>query len=276
MLDALPVSPETIRRFSMWTLVLVLLALAIAIAAALRLPQMVGIELGERIGSAGFAVKRVEIKGLNRMERLPIYAVALDQSSMAMPLVDLEAVRQKLLRFGWVAEARVSRRLPDTLVVDIVERQPIAIWQHNRQLSLIDATGVVLEPVKLEAMPDLPLVIGPAANRQAGALNRLLSVAPELRPIMEGATWVGGRRWDLRFQSGETLVLPEGQEAAQKALVQFGRMDKVTQLLGRGLVRFDMRIPGKFIVRISREPGSTVPVLAAEPAAPAVDISKTI
>jgi cell division protein FtsQ len=35
------------------------------------------------------------------------------------------------------------------------------------------------------------------------------------------------------------------------------------QLLGRGLVRFDMRIPGKFIVRVSKEPGSTVPDLEA-------------
>ena len=67
------------------------------------------------------------------MERLPVYAVALDQDSMAMPLVDLEDTRARLLRFGWVKEARVSRRLPDTLVVDIVERQPAAIWQHNQQ-----------------------------------------------------------------------------------------------------------------------------------------------
>jgi cell division protein FtsQ len=35
--------------------------------------------------------------------------------------------------------------------------------------------------------------------------------------------------------------------------------------LGRGLVRFDMRVPGKFIVRVSREPGSTVPVVAPQP-----------
>ena len=39
-------------------------------------------------------------------------------------------------------------------------------------------------------------------------------------------------------------------------------MDKAAQLLGRGLARFDMRIPGKFIVRLSRVPGTTVPTLA--------------
>ena len=262
MLDALPMAEETIRRVGLWILLGMAIALGLAVAAAMGVPRMIGTSIGEAVGEAGFAVKRVEIKGLDRMERLPVYAVALDQNSMAMPLVDLDGTRERLLRFGWVEEARVSRRLPDTLVVDIVERVPAAIWQHNQQLSLIDREGVVLEAVKLDAMPDLPLVIGPAANHHAQQLTALFDAAPQLRPMLAGATWIGGRRWDIRFQSGEVLALPEGEEAAKKALVHFGRMDKAAQLLGRGLARFDMRIPGKFIVRLSRVPGTTVPTLA--------------
>ena len=277
MLDSLPLPAETVRRVSGWIFLIVLVALALAVAAALRVPQMIGTSIGEAVGEAGFSVKRVEIKGLNRMQRLPVYSVALDQNSMAMPLVDLEGTRERLLRFGWVEDARVYRRLPDTLVVDIVERQPAAIWQHNQQLTLIDRDGIVLEAVKLDAMPDLPLVIGPGANRRSGELGRLLAAAPEIKPMMEGATWIGGRRWDLRFQSGEVLALPEGQGAAQKALVKFARMDKMTQLLGRGFARFDMRVPGKFIVRVSREPGSTVPDIEANvPTGAPVDARKTI
>jgi cell division protein FtsQ len=256
--EALPLPAETVRKVSMWIFAGMMLALLLAVLTAFQVPQMAGVAAGEAVGEAGFAVKRVEIKGLNRMQRLPIYAAALDQQSMAMPLVDLDATRERLLRFGWVEEARVSRRLPDTLVVDIVERRPAAIWQHNQELTLIDRTGVPLEPVKLEAMPDLPLVIGPAANLKATALNELVASAPHLKPQLAGASWVGGRRWDLRFQSGEVLALPEGQETAEKALVQFARMDKMTQLLGRGLVRFDMRIPGKFIVRVSSQPGTII------------------
>ena len=277
LLEGLPVGADTIRRICAWILMGMLLALALALASVFQVPQLIGTAAGEAVGQAGFAVKQVEIKGLNRMARLPVYNVAYDQNSMAMPLVDLEGTRERLLRFGWVEDARVYRRLPDTLVVDIIERTPSAIWQHKQQLSLIDRTGVVLEPVKLDQMPDLPLVIGPAANRHATGLDRLLAGTPELKPIIEGATWVGGRRWDLRFQSGEVLALPEGQDAAQKALAKFARMDKSVQLLGRGLVRFDMRIPGKFIVRVSKEPGSTVPDIEAQPpASPPVDGVKTI
>jgi cell division protein FtsQ len=266
---------ELVRRASAWIFVAMLVALAVAALAVLRVPQMVAGTFGEAAGEAGFSLKHVEIKGATHVPQIEIYNIAFDQGSSAMPLVDLEATRQRLLRFGWVRDARVSRRLPDTLVVDIVERRPAAIWQNEGQLALIDTDGIVLAPVRLEAMPDLPLVIGPSANRHAGDLSALIGAAPRLRPLMAGASWIGGRRWDLRFHSGEVLALPEGDEEARRALARFAQMDQAKQLLGKGFVRFDMRVPGKFVIRISNEPGSSVPSIVPEappqaaPAAPA-------
>ena len=278
--------PEAVRRISWFILIGMLAALVIALLAAFRVPQMIGTSVGEAIGEAGFSMKRVEIKGARKVPQLQIYNIAFDQPTAAMPLIDLEATRERLLRFGWVREARVSRRFPDTLVVDIVERKPAAVWQHNQRLALIDADGVVLEQVRMDAMPDLPILVGPAANLHASELARLVDGIPKLQPMMAGASWVGGRRWDIRFQTGETLALPEGEAAAAKALATFARMDQATQLLGRGFVRFDMRVPGKFIVRVSREPGSSVPAIAPEappkdnaseaPGTPGIDPAQTI
>lgn len=259
MMEALPLPAETVRRVSSWLLGAMLLAFVLAVLVAFRVPQMAGIALGETVGKAGFTVRRIEPKGLNRLPAMEVYAVAQSQLGRAMPLVELEETRARLLQFGWVMDARVSRRFPDTLLVDIVERQPAAIWQHNQRLSLIDRQGVVLQPVDLADMPDLPLVIGPAANRHATDLERLLKSAPELKELLAGATWVGGRRWDLRFHSGETLALPEGGEPAGEALARFAAMDRKSQLLGRGFARFDLRVPGKMFVRVSRQPGSIVP-----------------
>src|SRR5687767_8211046 len=64
--------PDAVRRLSWLVFILVMLALGVALLAAFRVPQMVGMSLGEAIGEAGFAVRRVEIKGLDRMERLPV------------------------------------------------------------------------------------------------------------------------------------------------------------------------------------------------------------
>jgi cell division protein FtsQ len=249
----LPMQETTIRRTGGWMVIAALATPVIGASMMLRLPQMIGWQMGEGVGRLGFTVERVEIQGIDQMERLPVYAVALDQPSMAMPNVDIAAIRERVEAFSWVQEARVTRRLPDTLVVSITERTPTAIWQHDQQLYLVDGEGEVLEEVVLDAMPDLPLIIGPAANHQIANFEALMDRAPALRPMLSGATWVGNRRWDLRFQTGETLALPEGEEDAGRALLSFARMDSQNGLLGEGFRRFDMRVPDRFVVRVARD-----------------------
>jgi cell division protein FtsQ len=279
LLEQAGISPDAVRLVLKWVLLALLAIAAVTAILVLRVPQMIGNAAGQAAGNAGFSVARYEIRGVERMDRRRVDAVVSNELRKAMPLVDLTSLRQQLLGFGWVQDARVSRRLPDTLVIDIVERRPAALWQHEQRLMLIDASGVVLDHVRLEAMPDLPLLIGPDANRQTASLGRLLDRSGHLRPQLAGATWIGGRRWDLRFQTGEILALPEGEERAQNAVAEFARRDQQAQLLGRGFVRFDMRIAGQMIVRVSREPGSIVPAIAPEaPPSPgqAEDLANTI
>jgi cell division protein FtsQ len=132
------------------------------------------------------------------------------------------------------------------------------------RLALIDGDGVVIDRVPVTRMPDLPLLIGPGANRRNRELNALLDVAPTLKPQLVSATWVGGRRWDLNLQTGEVIALPEGQEEARRALAKFADLDKSTGLLGRGLLRFDLRLPGKMIVRLPQAPGDEPPAATTQ------------
>lgn len=258
-----PFKAETIERAMTVLTILVISGTVLAASVYAGIPQFVGSEMGQVAGRAGFKVKRVEVQGLNRMDSLTVYAVALDQQSIAMPLVDLDKVRGQLLQYGWIEDARISRRWPDTLVVDIVERKPAAVWQNNQKLVLIDGTGVVLEMVDPRAMPSLPLVIGPNANQQIERLYALLDTVPALKPSFAGATWVGNRRWDVRFETGEVLALPEGEDIAANALRRFAQIDGTERLLGRGFVRFDMRDPTKFVVRLKRNNGTVQePVVA--------------
>jgi cell division protein FtsQ len=255
----LPVDQARANRWAGIAFGLFLAVIAAVVLVALDIPHRAMVSVGEAIGRAGFTVKRVEVVGMHHMDSAPVYRIALDQQSMAMPLVDVASVRQQLLRFGWVKDARVSRRLPDTLVVDIVERQPAALWQDRDKLALIDSQGVVIDRVPVTQMPDLPLLIGPGANLHERELNSLLDAAPTLRPQLVSASWVGGRRWDLNLQTGETIALPEGQADAKSALAKFADLDKSTGLLGRGLLRFDLRLPGKMIVRLPHAAGDAAP-----------------
>lgn len=260
----LPVSEARANKLAGFAFAAFLFAIGIVALIALDIPSKAATSAGAAIGRAGFAVGGYQIVGLRNMDRAKIDAVVSDElqraaarSSAEKPaqlLVDVSAIRNRLLQYGWVQDARVSRRLPDTLVIDIVERRPAALWQDKQQLALIDANGVVLDRVPITQMPDLPLLIGPGANRRNDELARLMETVPTLKPQLASATWVGQRRWDLQFQSGETLALPEGEAPARKALAKFAEMDKSSGLLGRGLVRIDLRLPGKMIVRLPRVP----------------------
>jgi len=168
-----------------------LVLMAGAAAIALDLPAKAALSAGEAVGSAGFRVDGYQIVGLRHMDRKLIDAVVIDElrraaapegvSKPAQPLVDVSRIRERLLAFGWVKDARVSRRLPDTLVIDIVERTPSALWQDKQQLALIDGEGVVLDRVPVDKMPDLPLVIGAGANSKAGQLKTIMSAAPTMQ-----------------------------------------------------------------------------------------------
>ena len=269
-----PEGSGKLARYAFLALVAVMLVVALI---ALDLPGKALRATGAATGEAGFKVAGYQIVGIRNMDRGKVDAVVTDElrraaeeapigtDEPAQALVDLDRIRDSLLQFGWVRDARVSRRLPDSMVIDIVERTPAAVWQHQGRLNLIDGEGVVLDAVAIDKMPDLPLLIGPGANRQAVAFRRMMDAVPTLKPQMVSASWIGGRRWDVSFATGETLALPETYAAASRALQSFAKMDRTNGLLGRGMIRFDLRVPGRMAVRVP--PGmAPVPVGTVEPA----------
>lgn len=248
-LAALPVSQATLTRIATWGIVGLAGIGTLGVASWFGVPGMIGTAVSETVGDAGFRVDEIQIDGLKRMDKMTVYSQALDQDSRAMPLVDLALVRERLLKYPWIEDARVSRRLPNTLRIFIVEREPAAIWQNHGQLMLIDAKGVPLEPVKRDAMPDLPLLIGESANSQEPARRQLLDAAPALKPLVKAASWIGNRRWDVIFDTGERLQLPEGEAESAAAIKKFAELDGTQRLLGRGYLGFDLRDPDKLVVR---------------------------
>ena len=254
----LAVEQAEANRLATWAFGLFVLAILVVAMFALELPAKLGRAAGEAVGDAGFRVRSVSVQGTRRMNPGPVYRIALDSRTTALPLVDVAGIREQLLGFGWVKDARVSRRYPDTLVIDIVERDPAALWQDGNRLSLIDADGHVLDKVPVTRMPDLPLLVGAGANGQAQGLDRLLARVPTIKAQLVSASWIGQRRWDLAVQTGEVIALPEGEKAAADALAKFAEKDKSAGLLGRGIERFDLRIPGKMVARLPREPGEPI------------------
>jgi cell division protein FtsQ len=225
-------------------------ALAWFVASLAGVPALAQAQVATIASDAGFEVRRVEVTGVKRMNELKVYERVLAERDRPMPLVDLAAIRADLLSLSWVEDARVSRQLPDTLTIDIVERTPRAALRKPGRLVLIDGTGHELEPVTEANAKGLLKVSGPGAARQVAALDTLLDAAPALKPQVTEAEWVGNRRWDLTFKTGQVLALPHGDDPSAGALVQFARLDGVNRLLGGKVAAFDMRAPDRIYMRI--------------------------
>ena len=250
LMGLLPFSEEQWSRIWLAIIIGGAVGLAFIIASLAGVPAMAEAQVARIAADAGFEVRHVRVTGTNRMDERLVYARVLSQQSRAMPEVDVAALRAELMTLPWVKDARVSVQLPHTLAVDIVERKPHAVLEKPDRLVLIDAGGAELETVAPDKAKGLLRLAGPGAGQQAARLDRLLAAAPALRPQVEGAEWVGNRRWNLTFTTGQLLALPEGETEAATALVKFARLDGQNRLIGGKVLAFDMRSPPRLYMRL--------------------------
>ena len=246
----LPFTEEQWSRIWLSVIIGGAVALAWVIANLAGVPAMAQAEVARIAGDAGFEVRHVRVTGTKRMDERQVYARALAQRDRPMPQVDLEGLRKELLELPWVADARVSLQLPETLAIDIVERKPHAVLEKPNRLMLIDASGAELEPISPKRAGDMLRISGPGSARQVETLETLLASAPALRPHVEAAEWLGNRRWNLTFKTGQVLALPEGKDQSASALIKFAKMDGQNRLLGGKVATFDMRVPDRVFLRI--------------------------
>ena len=261
---AIPVAPRTAWRLILGSVGALGLTAAVVWAVAAGVPRSATMGIATAASNAGFTVRQVEIEGAVNQPRLSIYRELLQGGSDSMLLADLDEMRARLIALPWVKEAEIQRRWPDRLLISITERKPAALWQWKGRLRLIDAEGQVLPAPDLAQFGTLPLLVGEHARLQAPGILKIVASRPDLSDQVEAALWVGDRRWDVRMKSGETVSLPEGPQA-EASWLRFADVHKQTPLLGRGFVRFDLRIPDKMVVRVETDPGQTVKPRAAPP-----------
>lgn len=249
LMRRLPFTEDQLYAFFLFLILVFAAVLAWFIASMAGLTLLLGEQIDQIASRAGLEVNRVDVRGTRHLNQLKVYDQVLGAKDRAMTDVDLQSLRASVMQLNWVKDARVSRQLPGTIVVDVVERTPHAVLRKPGMLELIDETGHDLEPVSQAKTKGLLLISGPGAQAEVQELDALLDAAPALRPQVREAEWVGNRRWNLTFKSGQVLALPEGDGDSAKALIDFARLDGVNRLIGGKVVAFDMRTPGRIYMR---------------------------
>ena len=196
---------------------------------------------------AGFRVDEVLVTGRSGAEKQDILnAVNLKRGDPILGL-SLSRAQAELQRLPWIAAATVERRLPNLVYIRITERVPMALWQYDRKLVLIDKSGTILADQGVERFVKLPIIVGKGAPEHAPELLLHLASEPILSPHLAAAVWVGSRRWDLRLDNGINVRLPEYDYAG--ALRRLSDLVSRESLFDRDIVAIDLRLPDRLIVQ---------------------------
>jgi len=197
---------------------------------------------------AGLTVNDVVVQGRGRTSGDAILAALGAARGTPMLAINPSAAKARLEALPWIRSAAVERLLPDTLYVQVTERQPLALWQRKGKLELIDREGAVVAVPSLDEFADLIILVGYDAPKGAPALLEMLSSEPALRPHVAAAVRVGGRRWNLKLDSGINVELPEDNVGA--AWHQLAQLDRTDGLLKRDILKVDLRLPDRLVLQV--------------------------
>jgi cell division protein FtsQ len=196
----------------------------------------------------GMTVQRVYTDG--RRQTPPEAILTALGAEVGKPIfaVDPSAARDRLQDINWIERATVERRLPSTVFVHLVERKPFALWQRNSELVVIDRSGAVIGAEPVSRFAHLPIVVGGEAPLHAPALLDAMATDPLLSNRVQAAIWIGGRRWNLRFDTGLEARLPEGDigPAWDRLATEISRRG----LLDEPVVVVDLRFTDRTILRM--------------------------
>jgi cell division protein FtsQ len=200
----------------------------------------------------GLTVADITVEGRETTDRETILTALGAAVGTPILAVSPTRVKEQLEALPWVRTAVIERRLPSTLYIRLVERKPLALWQHGGKLELLDHDGSVIPVTRLERFAKLPLVVGDGAATHAAELLEMLASDPDLASRVTAAIRVGDRRWNLRVDNATDVLLPAAETAS--AWSQLARLERSSSILKREVLTIDLRLPDRLVLRVTPEP----------------------
>ena len=128
---------------------------------------------------AFFRVRKIEVNGLRYTPAAEVLA-RLHVDTTRSVWDPLEPLAQRVMAHPQVESAFVSRKLPGTLVVDVMERRPVALVPIGAELRAVDERGVTLPLDPSRTPVDAPVVTTPRDARVYHLLGQMQREAPAL------------------------------------------------------------------------------------------------
>ena len=202
--------------------------LLVALAVTAVLAGLVGWVL---LGSPLLAVRSVQVDGEDGLPERQVVATAGITAGTPLIRVDTEAAAARVAALPQVASVEVTRGWPNTVVVTLAERVPVAVVTDGGSRQLVDAGGVVFDTIT-GAAPDgvVPLDVAepgpddPATEAALGALTALP------RDVREEVTGVAADTADdvlLTLTDGRSVLWGSADRTDRKAEVLGALLEQI-------------------------------------------------
>ena len=120
--------------------------------------------IGTLIGAVAIAVyspilvlRTIEIDGTARLSAEEVHAVVDDQLDTPLALIDFDGITAALGTFPLIRSYVTETVPPDTLIIHIVEREPVGAILSAGVYTLVDPAGIVVQS-SIDRVPGVPVV----------------------------------------------------------------------------------------------------------------------
>ncbi|MEO8685781.1 MAG: cell division protein FtsQ/DivIB [Devosia sp.] len=199
-----------------------------------------------QLGKTAFAIGEISITGQSLTGEQAIFDALGVEPHTSSVSFDVEAARQRVAELPSVKTVNVRKVYPGDLVVTITEKVPVARWRVDGVTFVVDAEGEQIGEDR-GSYGELPLVVGDGAADDAMVMIRALQQYPHLQDGLVALSRIADRRWDLIYDSGLRVQLPELGVA--QALKRLDSYQTDFQLLDRDVTQIDLRVASIVAVR---------------------------
>jgi cell division protein FtsQ len=177
------------------------------------------------------AVRSVNIDGLRTLPADQVREAAGIDDGTPLLRVDVGAAESRLAELPQIASVEVTRGWPDSVVITLVERVPVAVVGPPEERSLIDADGVLFDLVT-GTPPDgvVPLDVEdprPGDPTTLAALAAVSALPVEVREGVAGAAATGPDDITLTLDDGTLVVWGDATRSAAKAAALGGLVEQI-------------------------------------------------
>jgi len=205
------------------------------------------------LGSPVLGVRSVQVDGVASLPAEQVREAAGIERGTPLLRVDVDATEARVAALPQVASVEVTRGWPDSVVITLVERVPVAVVGEPGNRSLIDADGVLFDIVSGSPPPGVvPLEVadpGPGDPATLAGVAALGAMPSGVRERVAGAAASGDGEIRLTLTDGTLVRWGGPEESEEKAAALAGIVEQVAAGALEPAAEIDVSTPAAVVLR---------------------------